>query len=131
MYVKVVVQVSPLKKRIMVKQEAVMREQLGTFVFVVDAQNKIERRKIVTGMKNGGYQVVLEGLAPGERVVVEGLQKAGSGDVVKPITAQQTAAPAQPQKADKAAQPQKADKAAQPQKADKAAAAEKKNPAKK
>ena len=96
MYVKVVVQVSPLRKRIMVKQEAIMREQLGTFVFVVNTQNKIERRKIVTGMKNGGYQVVLEGLAVGERVVVEGLQKAGSGDEVKPITAQQTAGTAGP-----------------------------------
>ena len=116
MYVKVVLQVSPLKKRVMVKQEAIMREQLGTFVFVVNAQNRIERRKIVPGMKNGGYQVVLEGLAPGERVVVEGLQKAGSGDVVKPITARQTAS--------KAAQPQKADKAA-------AAAPGKKNAAKK
>ena len=106
MYVKVVVQVSPLQKRVMVKQEAIMREQLGTFVFVVNAQNKLERRKIATGMKNGAYQVVLEGLAVGERVVVEGLQKAGSGDEVKPITAQQTApATAQPKKADAAAAP--------------------------
>ena len=103
-YVKVVVQVSPLKKRVMVKQEAVMREQLGTFVFVVNAQNRIERRQIVPGMRNGGYQVVLEGLAVGERVVVEGLQKAGSGDEVKPITAQQTASEAaQPKKTTEAA----------------------------
>ena len=110
MYVKVAVQVSPLKKRIMVKQEAVMREQLGTFVYVVNAQNRIERRKIVTGMKNGGYQVVLSGLAAGERVVVEGLQKAGAGDEVKPIAAQQTApAEAQPKKTDaaKVAAPEK------------------------
>lgn len=103
-YVKVVVQVSPLKKRVMVKQEAVMREQLGTFVFVVNAQNRIERRKIVPGMKNGNYLVVLSGLAVGERVVVEGLQKAGAGDEVRPITAQQTAAgTAQPKKAAAAA----------------------------
>ena len=102
-YVKVVVQVSPLKKRIMVKQEAIMREQLGTFVYVVDAQNRIERRKIVPGMKSGDYLVVREGLAAGERVVVEGLQKAGSGDEVRPITAQQTApAPEQAKKADEA-----------------------------
>ena len=110
MYVKVAVQVSPLKKRIMVKQEAVMREQLGTFVYVVNAQNRIERRKIVTGMKNGGYQVVLSGLAAGERVVVEGLQKAGAGDEVKPIAAQQTApAEARPKKTDaaKVAAPEK------------------------
>lgn len=111
LYVKVVVQVSPLKKRIMVKQEAVMREQLGTFVYVVNAQNRIERRKIVTGMKNGAYQVVTSGLAVGERVVVEGLQKAGSGDEVKPITTQQAAsgnglpAPVQQKKTDGATAP--------------------------
>ncbi len=96
-YVKVRVQVSPLKKRVMVKQEAIMREQLGTFVYVVDAQNKVERRKIVVGMKNGDHQVVISGLNAGERVIVEGLQKVGSGDEVKPIIAQQTA-PASEQK---------------------------------
>ncbi len=90
-YVKVHVQVSPLRKRVMVKQEAVLREQLGDFVHVVNAQNKIERRKIVLGMKNGAYQVVNSGLKTGELVVVEGLQKAGSGDEVKPITAKQNA----------------------------------------
>ena len=74
----------------MVKQEAVMREQLGTFVYVVDAQNKIERRKIVAGMKNGEYQVVISGIKAGERIVIDGLQKAGPGDEVKPITPQQT-----------------------------------------
>lgn len=106
LYVKVRVQVSPLQKRVMIRQEAIMREQLGTFVYVVDAQNRIERRKIVTGMKNGGYQVVISGLKAGERVVVEGLQKAGSGDEVKPITAEQTAsASAQPKKPAGAAKP--------------------------
>ena len=94
-YVKVTVQVSPLRKRIMVKQAAILREQLGTFVYVVNAQNKIERRKIVTGMKNGDYQVVISGLKAGERIVVDGLQKAGSGDTVKPITPQQ-AVPGKP-----------------------------------
>ena len=89
-YVKVTLQVSPLKKRIMVKQAAILREQLGNFVYVVDAKNKIERRKIVTGMKNGDYQVVVSGLKAGERIVVDGLQKAGNGDVVKPVTAQQS-----------------------------------------
>ena len=88
-YVKVTLQVSPVQKRIMVKQTAILREQLGTFVYVVDAQNKIERRKIVTGMKNGDYQVVVSGLKAGERIVVDGLQKAGNGDKVKPVTAQQ------------------------------------------
>ena len=110
-YVKVTLQVSRLQKRIMVKQMAILREQLGTFVYVVDAKNKIERRKIVTGMKNGDYQVVVSGLKAGERIVVDGLQKAGNGDEVKPVTAQQ----AVPGKSVSTSQPQKAeDKGAAP-----------------
>ena len=106
-YVKVTVQVSPLKKRVMVRQESILREQLGTFVYVVNAQNKVERRKITLGMKNGAYQVVESGLKAGERVITEGLQKAVPGDGVKPITAQQTASgsAAAAKKADGAAAP--------------------------
>ena len=90
MYVKVNVQISPPRKRIMVKQEAILREQLGDFVHVVNDQNKIERRKVVLGMKNGAYQVIVSGLKAGESIVVDGLQKAGPGDEVKPITAHQS-----------------------------------------
>ena len=90
-YVKVTVRISPLKKRIMVRQESILREQLGTFVYVVNDQNRVERRKIKLGMKNGAYQVVESGLKAGERVITEGVQKASPGDEVKPITAQQTA----------------------------------------
>ena len=103
-YVKVTVQVSPLRKRIMIRQTAILREQLGTFVYVVDAQNRIERRKITIGLKNGDYQVVLSGLKAGERVVVEGLQKAGKGDRVKPITTQQAAGSVRPAPQPKAAE---------------------------
>jgi len=106
-YVKVEIQISPLRKRVMVRQESVLREQLGTFVYVVNDRNRIERRKITVGMKNGNYQVVLAGLKVGERVVVEGLQKAASGDEVKPISTQQATAPAPsaPKKAEKPAAP--------------------------
>ena len=89
MYVKVNVQVSPLQKRVMVKQAAILREQLGDFVCVVDSNNRIERRKVVVGMKNGDYRVVISGLEAGESVVVDGLQKAVAGEEVKPITPQQ------------------------------------------
>ena len=106
-YVKVTVQISPLKKRVMVRQESILREQLGTFVYVVDAKNRVERRKIALGMKNGAYQVVESGLKAGELVITEGLQKAVPGDEVKPIKPRQTApgSAAAAKKADGAAAP--------------------------
>ena len=89
MYVKVNVQISPRQKRVMVKQSAILQEQLGDFVYVVDPKNRIQRRKVVVGGKIGDHRVVISGLKAGENVVVDGLQKAGPGDEVKPIVSQQ------------------------------------------
>ena len=47
--------------------------------------NKVERRKVSLGGKNGEFYAVKEGLKKGERVVISGLQKAQSGTTVTPI----------------------------------------------
>jgi membrane fusion protein (multidrug efflux system) len=64
---------------------------------VVNAGNMVEPRIIKTGPSIGDKWVVTEGLAPGDRVIVEGLQKARPGS---PVQAQEAgaaaAAPAAP-----------------------------------
>ncbi|MGN0872854.1 MAG: efflux RND transporter periplasmic adaptor subunit [Victivallales bacterium] len=85
MYVRVKIRVEPYSRQIMIRNEAIMREQLGNFVFVVNKDNKIERRKVTLGGKNGGYYAVREGLKKGERIVIAGLQKAQPGSIVTPI----------------------------------------------
>lgn len=85
MYVRVKIRVEPYSKQLMIRNEAIMREQLGNFVFVVNKDNKIERRKVTLGGKNGGYYAVREGLKKGERIVIAGLQKAQPGSIVTPI----------------------------------------------
>ncbi len=85
MYVRVKLRVEPYAKRIMIRSEAILREQLGDFVYVVNRENKVERRKISLGGKNGEFYAVKDGLKKGERVVVSGLQKAQSGSVVTPV----------------------------------------------
>jgi membrane fusion protein (multidrug efflux system) len=52
---------------------------------VVDKANKIERRPLVTERAIGDAWLVTKGIAPGERVVVEGLQKIRPGAVVNPV----------------------------------------------
>ena len=79
------IRVEPYSRQIMIRNEAIMREQLGNFVFVVNKDNKIERRKVTLGGKNGGYYAVREGLKKGERIVIAGLQKAQPGSIVTPI----------------------------------------------
>lgn len=70
---------------ILVPQKAVT-EMLGKqFATVVGAGDKVEQRPIRTGPRLGDRWVVEDGLKPGERIVVEGLQKARPGTLVKPV----------------------------------------------
>ena len=72
---------------LLVPQKAVT-ELLGKqFASVVLAGDKIEQRPIRTGARIGELWLVEEGLKAGERIVVEGLQKARPGTVVKPLDA--------------------------------------------
>src|SRR5690606_22183503 len=51
-------------------------------VMVVNAENQVEARIVKTAQSIQDKWVVIEGLAAGERVIVEGLQKARPGTVV-------------------------------------------------
>ena len=51
---------------------------------MVGAGNKVEFRNVKVGPRVDSLWVIEEGLKPGEKVVVEGLQKARDGAVVEP-----------------------------------------------
>jgi membrane fusion protein (multidrug efflux system) len=85
---------------IVVPQKAVT-ELLGrSFVSVVGEGGKVEQRPVTMGDRIGDQWLVADGLRAGETVVVEGVQKARPGTVVKavPLSA---AAPATPAAASK------------------------------
>ena len=66
-------------------QRATLRRNNGTpYVYIVNKDNKIESRDIVIGAEDNGYWVVDSGLAPGEKVVIEGLQHVRVGALVDP-----------------------------------------------
>jgi membrane fusion protein, multidrug efflux system len=54
-------------------------------VYVVGAGDKAEPRQIVTSHLLGTDWIVASGLAPGDRVVVEGIGKVRPGSPVKPV----------------------------------------------
>ncbi|MCA0996924.1 efflux RND transporter periplasmic adaptor subunit [Alloyangia pacifica] len=68
----------------LVPQRAVSLDQQGHFVWVVGDGDVVERRNITVGVRNGADWTVTEGLADGERVVVEGLQRMRQGLAVTP-----------------------------------------------
>jgi membrane fusion protein (multidrug efflux system) len=67
-----------------VPQRAVTELQGSYQVAVVGDGNKVTIRTVRMGERSGSMWVVEEGLRPGERVIVEGLQKVRSGVVVNP-----------------------------------------------
>jgi membrane fusion protein (multidrug efflux system) len=69
---------------ILVPQRAVQELQNLYSVAVVDSQNRVAFRNVKVGQRVGALWVIEQGLQPGERVVVEGLQRLRDGMTVKP-----------------------------------------------
>jgi membrane fusion protein (multidrug efflux system) len=65
-----------------VPQAAVLLDQAGRYVLVVDGTKKVEQRRVTTGPEQGRDIVVTDGLKEGELVIVEGIQKVHPGQVV-------------------------------------------------
>ena len=85
MYVKVAVKDKEQKPALLIPQSSIQESQLGKYVLVVGADNKVSQRVIKTGIKSGPSIQVLEGLKEGEKVIVEGLQKVRLNMAVKPL----------------------------------------------
>jgi RND family efflux transporter MFP subunit len=71
-------------KAVLVDDRAVGTDQSQKFVYVVDAQNKVVYRPVKIGRLTDGLRIVLQGLQPGETVIVNGLQRVRPGVVVAP-----------------------------------------------
>jgi membrane fusion protein (multidrug efflux system) len=67
---------------LVVPQAALQLDQAGYYLLVVDDQDKVEMRRVVTGPAQGPGMVVQSGLKPGERVIVDGVQKVHPGQLV-------------------------------------------------
>ncbi|BBO75732.1 hemolysin secretion protein D [Desulfosarcina widdelii] len=70
-----------------VPQRAVLEDRQGQYVFVVDTENRVQRRNIATGVTIGTQWAVKSGLMAGETVVVSGVQKIRTGQTVNPQSA--------------------------------------------
>jgi len=73
------------KKIPAVRPSAIMYDGRGAFVYVVTAENKIERRSVVCGNTGSEYQLLISGVKPGETVVVKGTNKTRPGATVAPV----------------------------------------------
>ena len=102
-YAKVRVVADVKKGAVLVPQRAVSELQGSYQVAVVGSDNKVTMKVVKPGLRDGPLWVIDEGLKPGDRIVVEGLQRVRSGMTVVPKAAGSAAAEAPKAEASKEA----------------------------
>lgn len=114
MYVRAVIEEGVKADALLVPQRGVQRDATGKpFAYVVGADGKLQQRTLVAERALGDSWLVTEGLADGERVVVEGLQNARPGAAVNAVPWAPQAAASAPQTVAQTAAPTGAQKVAQ------------------
>ena len=89
MFLRAVVQEGINKDGILIPQQAVSRDPMGNPVtLIVDGDGKVAQRMLTLDRAIGNRWLVTSGLAPGERVIVEGIQKVRPGATVKVVASQ-------------------------------------------
>ncbi len=84
MFVSVFVEGAEPVQAVVIPRAAVLQDQAGNYVFVVDGENRAQRRGVQLGRSIADQVVVEGGLEGGERVVAEGVQRVRPGQPVQP-----------------------------------------------
>jgi len=69
--------------RLVIPQTALQVDQSGYYVLIVNAEHKVEQRRVQTGPNRGTDVVVNSGVREGDKVIVDGIQKVRPGQVVQ------------------------------------------------
>jgi membrane fusion protein, multidrug efflux system len=85
MFVRVQLEQAKAANAVLLPQQAVTRSPQGDTVMVVAADGKVASRVVKVGGSRNGQWVILQGLQPGEQVMVDGFQKLRPGQPVKPM----------------------------------------------
>ena len=94
-FVRVRVEAGVQAEGLRIPQRAVTVTPQGATVMIVGAKDVAESRPVQVGALEGDSWIIRGGLAPGDRVIVDGLQKVRPGAPVKPVVAS-AAPPAAP-----------------------------------
>ncbi len=85
LYAKVKVQLYTNKNALLVPQRCIKELQGIYSVFVVSDSNTVHKVEVEPGYKTGNMQVIKKGLKPGDRVVIDALQKVKSNMKINPV----------------------------------------------
>jgi membrane fusion protein (multidrug efflux system) len=86
-FVSVALEVVEPVQMLVIPRSAVLMDQQGDYVYVVDGQNKAQRRAVKLGQSTPAEAAITSGLKPGELVVSDGVQRVRVGQPVTPSPA--------------------------------------------
>ena len=72
---------------IAVPRTAILADQQGNYVYVVDQENVARQRRVQLGQSTPETAAIVDGLTAGERVIAEGIQRARPNSPVTPVPA--------------------------------------------
>ncbi len=75
MFVRAKVPVSEAYEAVLIPETAIGTDQSFKFAYVINDNNKPERRDLKLGASQGSLRIVREGIAAGEKVVIRGIQR--------------------------------------------------------
>ncbi|HET6881992.1 MAG TPA: efflux RND transporter periplasmic adaptor subunit [Pirellulales bacterium] len=90
LFVRVRLPIGEPSQALLVPEQAVGTDQGQKFVYVVDGNNEVAYRRVTVGKLYEGMRVILEGISPGEQVVVTGVQRVLPGMKVEPKLVEST-----------------------------------------
>jgi len=86
MFVRAQVEEGLRPEAILVPQQGIQRDRQGNaFALVLNAEEVVERRLVETDRAQGNRWLISQGLQPGDRLIVDGLQKVKPGDKPKAV----------------------------------------------
>lgn len=85
MYTKVKIELFTAEDALLLPQRCVMELQGQNSVYVVNEENVVQARQVKATEKIGDLWLIEEGLNPGDKVVIDGLQKVATGLKIKPV----------------------------------------------
>lgn len=94
LFARIRVPIGTERDALLVPEPALGADQQGRYLLLVNKDNVVEYRPVRIGTKVDGKCVIEEGLAPDDRVIVSGIQRALPGAKVEPKESTNTAAPA-------------------------------------
>jgi membrane fusion protein, multidrug efflux system len=96
LFVRVRIPVAHQDTALLTRDDAIGTSQEGSYVLVVGPDNIVRRKIVKTGQKQGRLRIIESGLAPGDWVVTEGVQRAFPGAKVEPQQSKLTSVVAAP-----------------------------------